>query len=368
MKWLNGASLPALALVLGCGGGSGPRPIVLDKPEATLPGSYGQVNNAVELGDGRLALADFGDRAFLYASFDAAKVDTVGQHADSISPTDPAPGKYKLPGQVFHFGGDTVALLDFATLRVELWSEGGAYYGNVKLQPVGGPNPPIAYDTIGHAYKQDYRAVMGGLEPGVRIALDSAPVLRFPREGSIADTVARLKLPKFGEGKFGETTKQVATVFSGTDVFGVTPEGTVWVARAGSNSVDWRTVDGKWTSGPKRPWSKVPVSDADKSHFMDLAHANGMPTGLNIEFPFAEYKPPFASATGGRNGEVWLQRSRAFDDPVPVYDVVGRDGRTVRAVQLPRKASIIGFGRDGVVYVAVRGENQRQTVERFRLK
>jgi hypothetical protein len=368
MKSSNGAALLALALAIGCGSGSGPKPIVLDKPEATLPGTYGQINSAVELRDGRIALANFGDRTLLYARFDPAKVDTIGQHVDSISPADPAPGKYKLPGQVFHFAGDTVALLDFAAQRVLLWSEQGAYLGTVRLQPVGGQNPPVAYDTIGHAYKQDYRAVMGGLEPGAKISLDSAPVLRFPREGSLADTVARLKLPSFAEGKFGETTKQVATVYSGTDVFGVTPEGSLWVARAASNRVDRRTLDGKWSFGPGRPWVKIPVSKGDKDHFMDMAHANGMPTGLNIEFPFAEYKPPFSSAAGGPDGEVWLQRSRAFDDAVPVYDVVGQDGRTTRAVQLPPKASIIGFGRRGVLYVSIRGSDQRLTVARFSVK
>jgi len=226
----------------------------------------------------------------------------------------------------------------------------------------------VVYDTMGHAYKQDYRAIMGGLEPGQSIRTDSAPVLRFAREAATtADTVAMLKLPAFGEGVFGQDKKSVPVVYSPSDVFGVSPDGWVWVARATTNAVDWRSPDGKWTPGAARAFSAVPVTADDKERFMATARAGGMNLQTGVSFPFAATKPPFSSATSGQDGTVWLQRARATTDSVPVYDVVGHDGALVRTVQFPKGTTLAGVGRKGLVYVVMH-EGDYQKVGRYKLQ
>jgi hypothetical protein len=365
--------IAALALVVlagGCAGGGGSRATV-DRADAALPGTFGQVAGLVELRDGRVALVDFKDRTFLFARLDPPHLDTIGTHADTIAPGDPAPGRHKLPGQVIRFPGDTLALVDFAAERTTLWNEKGEFLATLHFQQIAGSNQPLVYDTLGYAYKADFRAIMGGLEPGGKVNTDSAPVIRFPREGTIGDTVLRLRLPEMGEGQFGETTKQVPTIFAGTDIFGVTPDGAVWVARVATNRVEWRTADGKWTHGPSRNYTKVPVTQADKDRFMEnVRHQmqqTGGPVGLDIRYPFAAFKPPFTTGMTGPDGQVWLLRSRALDDSVPVYDVVGRDGRVLRRVELPKGTALLGFGGNGALYLAARGEDGRQKVQRFRL-
>jgi hypothetical protein len=349
-----------LLAALGCARTPDDR-VVLKQPDATLPGTFGQVVGLTELTDGRVALADFKARQFIYGSFSPARLDTVGQHADSIALTDPAPGQHKLPGIVLHLGGDTVGLIDFATQRATLWSEKGSFLATLHTMPVAGANPAVVYDTLGHAYKADYRAILGGLNPGVTIRTDSAPVLRFARENAItADTIALLKLPEFGEGQFGEDKKNVPVVYAPSDVFGVSPDGWLWVARAGTNSVDWRSPDGKWTAGAARTWTVVPVTAADKERFMAAARAGGMNLQTGVTFPFAANKPPFTSAASGQDGTAWLQRARAFEDSVPVYDVIGRTGALLRTVQLPKGTSLAGVGRTGTLYVVIRdGDFQR---------
>jgi len=358
--------LPIVALVLGCAHTPDNR-TVLHKPEAFLPGSFGQVLSLTELSDGRVALADFRTRLFLYAGFDG-KVDTIGHHADSIAPADPAEGLHKLPGVIVHLAADTLVLIDFATQRSTLWNEKGQFLRTLHTMPVGGYNPAIVFDTLGHAYKADYRAIMGGLNPGEPVRTDSAPLLRFARESAAsADTLNMLKLPGMGEGQFGEEKKGVPVVFDPSDAFGATPDGWVWIARAADNRVDWRSPDGKWTAGPAREWVRVPVTDADKERFMAAARANGMNLQAGVRFPFAANKPPFSSSTTGQDGTVWLQRSRAIGDSVAVYDVVSRDGAPVHTVELPKGASLAGVGRHGAVYVVLR-EGDLQRVGRYQLK
>lgn len=363
--------IPTLLMTatLACSGASGEdQPVVLDQPETTLPGTYSQVSSVVELRDGRVAFADLRDKHFLYGSFSPARVDTIGTRVDTILVGDPAPGRYKYPGLTLRLPGDTVALVDFAAERTMLWNEKGEFLAVLRLQPVAGTNQPLWYDSLGYAYKADYRAIMGGLEPGKAVRVDSAPVLRYPRKGTLADTVARLKLPEMGQGQFGETVKQVATIFSGSDAFGVTPDGALWVARSRTNSVDWRSPGGEWVKGAPRPYKKVTVTQADRDHFMEMAHQNGLPAGLEIRFPFADHKPPFTGALGGLDGRVWLQRSRAADDPVAVYDVIGRDGRLVQSVQLPKGAMLGGVGTHGALYLLLKGADDRVTLARFRLE
>ncbi len=372
MAALKRISTVLLAALFACGRSDGQsRPVTLEKPEAMLPGSFSSVNSIIELRDGRIAFVDLKEKTFLFGDFSNQRLDTIGVHADSIAPNDSAPNKYKFPGHVIHLAGDTIALVDFAAERTMLWNEGGQYMASFPLAAVAGRNPALAFDTLGRAYKGDYRSILGGVEPGQQINLDSLPVVRFLRAGGRADTVAMLKLPPLGKGKFGEETRDVPTIFGATDVFGVLPDGSLWIARASSNSVDWLSPDGKLTRGPSQPYTKVPVTQADRDRYLkpvlEQAYQSGLPRGIEVVFPFAEFKPPFITALARSNGEVWLQRSRPADDVVAEYDVFGRDGSRIRLVRLPAGATVSGLGTRGAIYTVIR-EGERQRVGRFRIE
>jgi hypothetical protein len=358
------------ALLAACGKGDKPAPLtVLDQPEATLDRTFQQVSNVVELRDGRIALAELKDKTFLFADLAQGEVSPVGEHADTILPGAPAPGKHKLPGYVLRFPGDTVGLVDFAAQRTTLWDEHGEFLGVLPGAGVGGFNQPLAYDGTGHGYKEDIRTVLGGLEPGSQVALDSLALLRITRGATTADTVAGLKLPLWGQGQFGEQQKIVSTIFSGRDLFGVMPDGSIWIARASNNAVDWRAPDGTWTRGPARSYTTVAVPQVEKDAFMERLRSQmaqmGAPAGIELTYPFADTKPPFGAGLSDPAGFVWLQRSRAWGDSIPVWDVVGRDGKGIRTVQLPRNASLAGFGAGGRVYLILREGENLQRVARY---
>jgi hypothetical protein len=93
-----------------------------------------------------------------------------------------------------------------------------------------------------------------------------------------------------------------------------------------------------------------------------------MPQELQIEYPFADTKPPFDFALGRPEGEVWLQRPRAEETAPYTYDVFDSAGKWHRAVTFPAGAALAGFGRNDAVYVTVKAPDGTKTVGRMRLK
>jgi hypothetical protein len=362
-------SLTALLWIVGTACSSAESQSVLTS-DARLPGSFGALSNVVELRDGRVVFADTKGKLFLRADFGSGRVDTLGTRVDSVA-TGSGAGQYKFPGWVAHLAGDTVALVDFSALRTTLWSEAGRPLKALPRQETSGNTPVLLYDTLGHGYKIDYQAVLGGGEPGRGTRPDSIPVLRLALSGSGVDTIARLSSPEYGDAVFGEEVQQAAKVFAPNDFFGVLPDGTAWVARARMNRVDWRAPDGTWTRGEPREFTRIPVTEADKERVLAQVREQGkqfgMPQDLRVVYPFAETKPPFEFALGRPNGEVWLQRPRKDDAAGLVYDVYDRKGVWRRAVAFPKDASLAGFGSGTVVYASIRNQDGSRTIGRFKL-
>jgi hypothetical protein len=355
-----------LALLAACGEAGGSATAQNVTLEARLPATFTQVSNVVELGGGRVAFT--GDRQFLMADLTSGKVDTIGVRSDTLAEGAPT-SAYKFPGWVARLAGDTVALVDFAAIRTTLWNDRGQPLKALAIPPAGGATPVLSYDHQGFGYKTDYRSLLGSPEPGGEVQpSDSVPVIRIQFASGRVDTVASLAAPILGEAKFGEQTQQVATIFGPNDLFGALPDGRVWVARAKENRVDWRGPGGVWIRGTPRDFEKVPVTDADKARVLERirAQAGGrLPDSLQLQWPFAEHKPPFENAVASPAGEVWLQRSRPIDGTEYVYDVYGPDANWKRAVKLPPDVVLAGFGKDGALYGVVK-EGERRTVARLR--
>jgi hypothetical protein len=339
--------------------------------ESKLPASFGGLSNVVELRDGRVAFADTKAKLFLRGDLKSGKVDTIGRRVDSLSKAGSG-NEYRFPGWVAHLAGDTIALVDFGAIRTTAWSESGRPLGVLPIKEVAGNTPVLLYDTVGHGYKIDYQAVIGGGEPGRTLRPDSIPVLRYAMKTGMVDTVALLAGPEYGDATFGEQVQQAAKVFAPNDFFGVLPDGTAWVARGRENRVDWRSPDGRWTVGKTHGYTRVPVTQADKDRVLAQVREHGkqfgMPQDLKIVYPFAETKPPFEFALGRPNGEVWLQRSRPREDAALIYDVFNRKGGWEREVAFPAGSLLAGFGNGQSVYASVKNEDGTRTVARFQLK
>ena len=337
--------------------------------ESQLPGRFAQLSNVLELDRDRVAFADTREKLFLAGTFSTGALDTLGRRVEALS-ADSSPGEYRFPGWVARLAGDTIALVDFAAVRTTLWNRKGEPLRVLRLQPVAGTAPVLAYDTVGHGYKIDYQTMLY-TEPGSSHRPDSVPVLRIDLHGGGVDTVANLAAPAFGRAKFGEQVQEAATVFAPNDFFGVLANGSAWVARGKENRVDWRSPDGAWSRGASRKFAALPVTQADRERVLAQVRQQGkqygMPQTLAIEYPFAATKPPFDFALGRPNGEVWLQRPRAAETEPLVYDVYDREGAWRRQVTFPAGAALAGFGESGAIYASLRNEDGTKTVARYRL-
>ena len=340
------------------------------KPDSRLKSSFGMLSNVVELDNGQVVFADTRDKLFLRADLRSGRVDTLGRRVDTLPPGAPA-GDYKFPGWVARLAGDTLALVDFSAIRTTRWDGTGRLIDVLPLKDVSGKTPVLLYDTVGHGYKIDYQAVLGGGDPGRSVLPDSIPVLRVHLKGGKVDTIAKLAAPEFGDATFGEQVQQAAKVFAPSDHFGVLPDGTAWVARGHDNRVDWRAPDGTWRKGQTREYTKLAVTQADRDRVLvqvrEQGKQFGMPQDLRIDYPFAERKPPFDFALASPSGQVWLQRPRAKEDSPLTYDVVDRQGKWRQEVAFPAGATLAGFGRNGAVYASIKTDDGKRTVGRFRL-
>ncbi len=339
--------------------------------DTKLPVTFGQISNVVELADGRVAFADTKSKLFLSADLKSGKVDTLGTRVDTLRQAAPAE-QYKFPGWVAHLAGDTVALVDFAAQRTTLWNDRGQAVAVLPIPPVAGQTPVLLYDTVGHGYKIDYQAVLGGGEPGKVVRPDSI-ACSASRSRPARWTPWPTCVPRNSAAPRSANRCRTRRSYSRPTI----SSGCCRTARRG-----WRadtrigsTGVRPTASGPgerRRDYTKVPVTQADKDRVLaqvrEQGKLYGMPQELKIVYPFADTKPPFDFALGRPNGEVWLQRPRAKEDAPITYDIFDRHGGWRRAAEFPAGASLAGFGKSGAIYGTIKEPNGQRTVGRFTLK
>jgi NAD(P)-dependent dehydrogenase (short-subunit alcohol dehydrogenase family) len=87
-----------------------------------------------------------------------------------------------------------------------------------------------------------------------------------------------------------------------------------------------------------------------------------------------DYRPPFLanSARADAQGNVWIRTTATPTAPgALVYDVVSAKGELVDRVQVPAGRQIMGFGRDGSVFLMARegtGPTATTTLERAKIR
>jgi hypothetical protein len=240
---------------------------------------------------------------------------------------------------------DTLYVGDWGLRRTSLWTPGGRFLRSIPSAEVVRGTLPRARDTLGQFYLDLYPRP-GPDGSGNR---DSAVVLRLDPGFTRPDTVVRLAPLDIAEVTSTAGRRFERRVFGGADRWGVTPDGSVWVARVFENRVDWRAPDGKWAKGQALPDRVLEVTRYDRELFV-----RGFPPELRStaqELPFAPLKPPFVAGLTSPSGEVWLEKSRAPADSVRSYHVVDRRGRLSREVRLHGNGRILGIG-EGSVLVA----------------
>ena len=297
--------------------------IVISKPTGHLT-ELERVWSLAELPDGRVVIPQ--SRVVIRAELGAGIVDTLGRPGEG-------PGEYKQPLRVLALHGG-IAITDAQLSRLTVWNLDGTVRSTTPLPRYASFSGVL--DTVGHAWFEQLPAniLMGEINEAGR-AKDSTGIYRITLPGRRYDTVA--KIYEIGKVtiRFGDGATFRPRLYQTPDVWGVRPDGGLWIARGRENRIDRMTADGKWRLGTPRPFEPIPVTKADRRKMHSFA---GLPSSSVLDTmyePMAETKGPFAEAIAAPDGEVWTRLHQPAGYSRERYAIFPVSGPSTRTVSLP---------------------------------
>jgi hypothetical protein len=332
------ASPPAIlaigAVLLACGERPAPAPVSTLSPATdTVQTGLTDATTGAWLGGGRWAVLAPAD----------GRVDLVDVAARSVTPLGGAKAKeLRNPSTLFR-SGDTLYVGDWGLRRTSRWTLEGRFVDALPTTDAVRGALPSARDGAGRFYLE-LRPRPGPDGQGNR---DSAAVLRTTPTLARADTVARLAPLDIAQVTTDAGQRFERRIFSGADLWGALPDGSLWLGRVNNNRVDWRDPAGKWTRGDPLPDRVLEVTRYDRELFIRRFPAELRSTAEQL--PFAPVKPPFEAGLTSPAGEVWLEKSRAPVDSSRRYHVIDRRGRLRAEIRVPGPGRIIAVGTDAAL-------------------
>jgi hypothetical protein len=348
------------------------------------PEEYGEsfdlLTSLRELPNGKLLVVDGGPKALLHVDFTAGTHTQIGRNGQG-------PGEYQFPGELIPFLGDSTILVDRASRRMIPVSMDGKM-GKVIPYPehVPGFSEVRGSDPKGRLYIQ---ASAFNLGPGTRGSIDmpdSTTIVRWDR-GSKVDTIGRVRLPSTKVNQSGTSNQRSIMImqqpYAGQDDWAVTRDGRVGIVRLTDYHVEW--AGDRPAKGAPVKWDPVKVGAAEKEAFMARTRDTRGRFSVSVggasratppsqpreakeeDFNWPETKPPFVprNVFTSPEGELWVQRSTAAKDSVPVYDVFNATGNLAARVSLPKGRRLVGLG-NGTAYATRTDEDGLQWLERYK--
>jgi hypothetical protein len=248
---------------------------------------------------------------------------------------------------------------------------------------------------------------------------DSRSIVRADFALRQIDTIGRLKVRDGGGQVIDESdpgkVKITMTInpLPAPDAWAVLTDGSVAIVRGHDYHIDWIHADGTRSSSPKLPFDWKRLTDDDKQKLIDssraaqaaLAAARGAAPGgsgsgsgggsarggggsrggdpdaparkVELETVYlplkqiSDYYPAIrpGAALADRDGNVWILPTTSAQSQKGelVYDVVNRKDGLFERVRIPLGRSVAGFGKGGVVYLAVGDRTNGFYLERTRL-
>jgi hypothetical protein len=318
------------------------------------------------------------------------------------------------PGGIIPFLGDSTLLVDPAGLSMFVVDPSGkiarvasvprsqdaAALGNNTTSSSG-------LDAKGRLVYRGISRVKQVVNGGLTIAEfpDSVDVERVDLGTRKVDTVGFYKIPKTNmiitQTEHGVSIGAEINPVQTVDDWAVLADGSIAIVRGLDYHVDIVNPDGSLRTAPKIPFEWRPLTDDEKAVVLDSAkrsvdrmiangdaaqmmsmHGGSAPAGghgggggvtfgsgagsknaaptIKMVDPSAlpDYWPPFSqgAAKADADGNLWLRTSARSANVVggAIYDVIDRNGVLVDRLQIPPGRQIVGFGKNGVVYMSVR--------------
>jgi hypothetical protein len=323
---------------------------------------FAQIAGAAWLQDGRIVVADAGDKEVRYFEADGTHLLTVGREGEG-------PGEFvnlSLAGTV----GDTVIAWDSRQNRLTVVGPRGEIERVVPLsRSDGGSIAP---------------RVLGVLSDGNLIASFPTALSRIPADGEVLRDSLRLWHFDYRSGQrrlIVNMPSFEAVYWRGEPyqslLITLAPKWTIhadqiYIAPATAPEIDVFGLDGTLRLRARRAVSLEPTSTADKELIQRIARQQAQPdaedvTGAMAHLPIPEHLPPYDRLIVDEEGNIWARRFRSPSDPdwrrpYP-WTVFRPDGVLLGEVEIPsqldvrevRSGAILGVWSDelGVDYVRV---------------
>jgi hypothetical protein len=330
-----GLVLTMLAAAAACGPGRAVSPPEeeLSLPTDTLEAGWGQLPLAAPLGGGRWVV--------VAADWDAAAIADFNRKA--IVPLGGARQQaYLHPFRVF-VAGDTIYLADWGRRRTTVWSAEGTLLDSIPAVDALRGALPSGKDAAGQLY---FEVKPDPGRDGQGNA-DSGAIAKVPRSLERFDTVERLAPLDLKEMRREQHNRFERLILSGNDLWGVWPDGTVWIARLLRNQIVTRSPSARTTKGPELPDPVYEVTQADRDRYLQGFPADVRPK--ETDFPWAIIHPPFLSAFMASGETLWLEKSRQVRDSVRRIQVLSRTGELKRVLRLSGEARLIAVGGESLL-------------------
>ncbi len=313
----------------------------------------------VELRDGRLLLMDTRESRLLRLDFATGGVDSVSRSGDgplefrqslfrlALAPGDSVWGYDLRRRRILVFSPDGEPLRGFSTIAADADRE-------VTMNAPWMIGVDSAGRWLGYSLQLLDRPPM--IEPGYL-------VLRVDPRSGRQDSITRLARPSNQRTEVGS---QVVTNFEDRDAWAPLPDGRALVVRGAEYVVELHHPDGRVDTAGRVAHRRVPLTRADAERVRDstakqigalvaatMANipqlkdappppTHVLPDPLPTQWPLL-VEPEIAVDHQAR---AWVQvRTQPFDSGPTRFDVLDRDGRFVRAVELPAGELLVGFGR-----------------------
>jgi hypothetical protein len=354
--------------------GAQPAEVSLGRRTGVVLEPFSDVTGLAELRDGRVIVADRVERAYVLVDFRTGSRKTLGSNGSG-------PNEYQIPSGPIVWKGDTLLGFDGLNHRYVRIGQDGKMLGTIPFPTERTPElsilaPPRGVDSRGRIY---WDAPIIATRPVVKRS-DSANVIRFTPGGS--DPAVEVKIADHGAFEHHFAYRAVPQ----SDAWVMGADGRIGVLSAAEYRLRWFKEGKLDETGPRIPYTPVPVTAAERDAFRSRKAAEPMPgsmrpTGgdaqLNVMGPvrakaawpdslFPAYFPPFE--VGGvriaPNGDLWVKRIGSAGETTKRVDILDSSGKLRTALRLPPGRELFQVGPAGVYLLSVDGDGF-QTLERY---
>lgn len=336
------------------------------------PDDFGAISSLVELTDGSVILADRAENVVV-------RLGPSGNRLGALSRVGAGPGEYSAVGWLFSLGQDSTLLTDSFSSRWLVFAGSDFVTGYAESREINRMLDAelVGVDQGGFVYGVIPRRSDGTRIP--RVQADTLLLVRGPRSGGRADTLARLRGRAARSVVLPPTGGRPSSIVLGT---GLEAEDRAVVMRDGSVAVvspqPYRVVRhsarGAAVVGPELDrtgtLTRGQFCEAVRARIgLSRAQCDRVAAVSDIDRLPAFFSPstldPAPAVQLAPDDRIFVRRA-ALPTETQRYDVLSSEGSLLSILQLKPGEAIVGFGR-GSIYVAAQTPDGTRALRKYLL-